>query len=307
MYLICGEALFDVFIEDEDLPGKVTMNAHAGGSPFNVSIGVARLGGKSALLTGLSSDVLGNKLARLLESESVSTDYLIRSGRRTTLSLVTVNESGQPEYVFYGLGSADCSVTSEELPLLGDEIKGLHFGSYSLVVKPVANAFYHLLQQSGDRFISVDPNVRPTIEPDMQIWCDRIAQYAEHAHLLKISAEDLEFLYPGLPHQQKVDDWLAAGVELVVITDGDKAVSGWTRSGLFSTQQPLIDRVVDTVGAGDTFQAALLSQLDLDGNPRQAVASLNQQQLDNLLDYAVRAASITCSRRGADLPYQDEL
>lgn len=307
MYLVCGEALYDVFIEDEDRPGSISMNARAGGSPFNVAIGIARQGEKAALLTGISSDVLGRKLARLLESESVSTDYLVRSGRRTTLSLVTVNDSGQPEYVFYGLGSADCSVTGSDLPSIGDEIKGLHFGSYSLVVKPVADAFALLLEQAGDRFVSVDPNVRPTIEPDMQVWRDRVAQYARYAQLLKISAEDMEFLYPETPHQQKVDEWLAAGVNLVVITDGDKEVNAWTGSGLRSRKVPVIDHVIDTVGAGDTFQAALLSQLGVNGNPRQMIAALDQQQLDTLLDFAVRAASITCSRRGADLPYRKEL
>lgn len=307
MYLVCGEALFDVFLEGEAGPGSVTMNAQAGGSPFNVAIGVSRLGKKSALLTGLSSDVLGSKLARLLESESVSTDYLVRSGRRTTLSLVMVNDSGQPEYVFYGLGSADCSLTPADLREIGDEVSGIHFGSYSLVVKPVADAFATLLEQAGDRFISIDPNVRPTIEPDMQIWCERISQYAQYAHLLKISAEDMDYLYPDIPHQQMVDEWLAAGVELVVITDGDKAVSGWTRSGHHSSKKPIIDNVVDTVGAGDTFQAALLAQLAVAGNPQQTVSALDQQQLDELLNFAVSAASITCSRRGADLPYRDEL
>ncbi len=307
MYLICGEALYDVFLKEEDKPGSVSMNARAGGSPFNVAIGLARQGEKVALLTGISSDVLGTKLVRLLESESVSTDYLVRSGRRTTLTMVTVNDSGQPEYVFYGLGSADCSLTGNDLPVIGDEIRGLHFGSYSLVVKPVADAFALLLEQVGDRFISLDPNVRPTIEPDMQVWRDRIAQYAKFAQLLKISAEDMEYLYPGIPHRQQVDEWLATGVDLVVITDGEKEVNAWTRSGLHGRQVPVINQVVDTVGAGDTFQAALLAQLGINGDPRQTVAALDQQQLDNLLDYAARAASITCSRRGADLPFRKEL
>lgn len=307
MYLICGEALFDVFLEDEDGPGSVSMHARAGGSPFNVAIGISRLGEKSALLTGISSDVLGAKLARLLETESVSTDYLLRSGRRTTLSLVTVNDAGQPEYVFYGLGSADCSVGIDELPPLGDEIKGIHFGSYSLVVKPVADAFYHLLLQAGDRFISIDPNVRPTIEPDMQIWRERITQYAEYAHLLKISAEDVEYLYPHRSMQEKVDEWLAAGVELVVITDGGDEVRAWTGNGQQCRIKPDTSHVVDTVGAGDTFQAALIMQLLHGGDPRQAVRQLDEQGLQGLIGFAAKAASITCSRKGADLPRIDEL
>lgn len=107
MYLVCGEALFDVFLEGEDGPGKLQFNARAGGSPFNVAIGIARLGGRSALLTGISTDLLGNNLAKVLEAESVSTDYLLRSGRRTTLSIVALDAAGHANYVFYGPGSAD--------------------------------------------------------------------------------------------------------------------------------------------------------------------------------------------------------
>lgn len=307
MYLVCGEALFDVFTEDSDNLSSVSMNARPGGSPFNVAIGISRLGESSALLVGLSTDVLGTKLEKILVSESVSTDYLVRTGRRTTLSLVTVNDQGQPEYVFYGAESADCSLTSAELPELDDKIKGLHFGSYSIAVKPVADAFFALLEKAGDRFVSIDPNVRPTIEPDMQVWRDRIAQYAQYVQLLKISAEDMAFLYPDTSHKQMVDEWLSAGVQLVVITDGDKEVNAWTRSGLHSRQVPVIDQVVDTVGAGDTFQAALLSQLAEGGNPRQTVIDLDQTRLDALINYAVRAASITCSRCGADLPFKKEV
>jgi fructokinase len=307
MYLICGEALFDVFLNNQVKRDSVNMNARVGGSPFNVAIGLSRLDKPSALLTGVSSDALGNLLANQLKSESVCTDYLLRSGRRTTLSLVTIDDSGQPEYVFYGLGSADCSVVSDDLPPIGDDIIGLHFGSYSLVVKPVADAFATLLNNAGDRFVSIDPNVRPTIEPNMQVWRERIAQYANRAQLLKISTEDLAYLFPDSPIHRHVENWLAAGVKLVVVTDGDKEVNGWTQSGLHSCRKPLIREVVDTVGAGDTFQAALLAQLAVENDPSKTLSELNQQKLDDLLDYAANAASITCSRRGANLPYRHEL
>jgi fructokinase len=302
MFLLCGEALYDIFFDASDNPADIKMNACAGGSPFNVAVGMARLGQSSALLTGLSNDELGHRLAQLLENESVSTDYLLRTDRPTTLSLVGVNESGQPEYTFYGSNSADCGVEKEDLPTLGDDLVGLHFGSYSLVVKPVADAFAHLVENAGGRFISLDPNVRPTIEGDMDTWRERIEHFASHADLLKISAEDMDYLYPGEPAERRIDHWISQGVELVVVTDGGDDVRAWTRSGLQCRIRPVVSKVVDTVGAGDTFQAALLMQLVQGGDPKQAVRQLDQQGLQDLIGFAAKAASITCSRKGADLP-----
>jgi len=307
MYLVCGEALFDVFLDREDEPGTLRFDARAGGSPFNVAIGIARLGGRSGLLTGISTDMLGSRLVRLLDTESVSTHYLLRSGRRTTLSLVALDDAGHAEYVFYGLGSADCSVSKEELPPIGPEVTGLHFGSYSLVVQPVADAFSAVAAAAGERFVSVDPNVRPTVEPDLDIWRTRVAEYVRYADLVKISAEDLQFLYPNTNPETKAVDWLDAGVQAIVVTDGGNDVQAWTRGGHAARVTPPVSDVVDTVGAGDSFQAALLARLATEQDPKSAVASLDAERLGKLLNYALKAAAVTCSRRGADLPRSHEI
>jgi len=153
MYLVCGEALYDIFVEREERAGNLFFQARSGGSPFNVAIGVARLGGQTALFTGMSNDMLGERLRQILQSESVCTDYLVRSNGRTTLSLVGVDSLGQPSYVFYGLGSADCNLTLDDLPDLGAKITGLHFGSYSLVVHPGAEGVARLSANANDRFV----------------------------------------------------------------------------------------------------------------------------------------------------------
>lgn len=307
MFLVCGEALYDVFLESGDAPGAFVMNARAGGSPFNVAIGLSRLGQPSALLTGISKDELGKRLTTMLEREMVSTEYLVRTGRRTTVVMICVSENGQPDYSFYGVGSADCGVKRKHLPKIGDEITGLHFGSYSLVVKPVAKAFASLLPRVSDRFISLDPNIRPTIKPDMKIWHKRMWEYAAYADSVKISAEDIEALYPGKVHSELAEELLQAGVKLVTITDGSDTVRCWTHNGLSAERQPVIDKVVDTVGAGDTFQSAMLTKLLAWGEPKKRISELTQKDLDELLEFSVRAASITCSRRGADLPKLNEL
>lgn len=309
MYLICGEALFDFFLTGAEGPGALRFEARAGGSPFNVAIGIARRGGRAALLTGVSEDMLGARLARLLESEGVETGYLIRSGRRTTLSLVDLSE-GQPAYAFYGLGSADAAVTEADLPALGPEISGLHFGSYSIATPPVADAFAALAARERARFVSLDPNVRPTVEPDMAVWRRRIAALAPHVDLLKVSAEDLGLLFPGEAPAAIARRWLAEGPRLVVVTDGGRAARAYRSSKTVSETvevAPPPCAVVDTVGAGDAFQAALLAGLAERGDPLTALAALDREAVAALLGRAARLAAATCARRGADIPRLAEL
>lgn len=308
MFLVCGEALFDLFLESEEGPASALYAARAGGSPFNVAIGLARLGLASGLLTGLSSDLLGQRLAAVLAAEGVSTRYAIPTERPTTISLVGLDTAGVPAYQFYKKGSADTGVTPGDLPDLGPEVEGLHFGSYSLAATPVADAFAALAERHRDGFVTVDPNVRPTVEPDMEVWRTRLARLYPLATVVKISAEDLALLQPGTTPETFAADLIGAGVGLVVVTDGGEAAHGWAASGAHASATPPRVAVVDTVGAGDTFQAALIAQLlrATDG-PRAGVASLDPDRLAGLLGFAARAASITCSRRGADLPRIAEL
>ncbi len=308
MFLVCGEALFDFFLESETGPAAATYAARAGGSPFNVAIGLSRLGQASGLLTGLSRDLLGQRLSQVLAAEGVSTAYAIATDRPTTVSLVGLDTAGVPAYQFYDNGSADTGVREADLPALGPEIVGLHFGSYSLAAAPVADAFAALAQANAGRFISLDPNVRPTVEPDMDVWRSRLAVLMPLATLVKISAEDLALLRPGVSGETFAAELTGLGVGLVVVTDGDEAAAGWTRAGLHATAKPPRVKVIDTVGAGDTFQAALLARLLRDpGGPTAALDGLDEAGLRRLIDYAARAAAITCSRRGADLPRFAEL
>jgi len=307
MFLVCGEALFDFFLESEAGPAAATYAARAGGSPFNVAIGLARLGNASGLLTGLSDDLLGQRLGEVLAAEGVSTAYAIPTHRPTTLSLVGLDTHGVPAYQFYDNGSADTGIAEADLPELGPEISGLHFGSYSLAATPVAGAFAALALANRHRFISVDPNVRPNVEPDMDVWRTRLAALFPLADVVKISAEDHELLWPGRSSEQIAADLIGKGVTLAVVTQGGEAALGWTSSGLHATAVPPRVEVIDTVGAGDTFQAALLARLLRGSDPQAALAGLEADGLAAILGYAARAAAITCSRRGADLPRAAEL
>lgn len=305
MFLVCGDTLFDFFLDGENGPGEARFDARAGGSPFNVAIGLARLGEDVGLLTGLSTDLMGSRLAAVLRNEGVRPDYLIPTDRKTTLSLVGLDASGSAAYAFYH--SSDTGVTIADLPVLGDEVTGLHFGSYSIACDPVAQAHAHLAANAGARFISLDPNIRPTVVPDMKIWDRCVSTLAAHADLIKISAEDVAILYPDRQHDDLARDWIAGGTGLVVVTDGGGPARAWTSTGLSATATPPATHVIDTVGAGDTFQACLIGELVRSGDASRTVHALRQDQLDAMLTFAATAASITCSRRGADLPDRAEI
>jgi len=306
MFLICGEALYDFFLVEEGKGGGLSFDARPGGSPYNVAIGMARLGASSALLTGMSDDMLGSRLATILKDEGVGRDYLVRTGRRTTLSLVGVDEEGGPSYAFYGIGSADCSLTEEDLPKVGPEIRGLHFGSYSIAVEPVADAFATLLSRTPGLFVSLDPNVRPTIEPDMAVWRKRIDALRPQTTLLKVSDEDISMLHPDSDPIDIVKAWAKDGPALVVLTKGGDEVVAVRGEEMFHAKPPKTN-VIDTVGAGDTFMASLLAEMSGQSDPAAHIAGLSTSGIKTLLNRAATAAAITCGRRGADLPTAADL
>ncbi|NNA87957.1 fructokinase [Pseudomonas sp. ICMP 8385] len=311
MYLVCGEALFD-FFSQEDASGQastVNFKAIAGGSPFNVAVGLRRLGIEVGLLAGLSSDYLGQRLRQVLRDEGVRDDYLVEFAAPTTLAMVALGANGSPHYSFRGEGCADRQLQLGHLPVLDAQVRGLHFGSFSLVVQPVADSLLALLRrESGQRLISLDPNVRLNPEPDIEVWRQRVAELVQHADLIKVSDEDLHLLYPGQAPESVLQGWLQYRCQLIFLTRGGQGATVFSRQhGSWSA--PAVPVVMaDTVGAGDTFQAALIAwlteqQLDsVDG-----VQGLAREQIDAMLRFAIRAAALTCSKTGPDLPYRQQL
>ncbi|MDT8905601.1 carbohydrate kinase [Pseudomonas sp. CCNWLW56] len=311
MFLVCGEALFDVFSEDEvgGPVAQVNFKAIAGGSPFNVAVGLRRLGRESALFGGLSTDYLGRRLRQVLLSEGVSANYLVDFDAPTTLAMVAVGANGSPHYSFRGEGCADRQLTLEHLPALGPEVRGLHFGSFSLVVQPIADALLALAQrESGQRLISLDPNVRLNPQPDIELWRARIGTLVQFADLIKVSDEDLGLLYPERDPGTVIQGWLEHRCQLVFLTRGGQGATVFSRRhGSWSMPAQQV-KVADTVGAGDTFQAALLTWLsenELDS--AEGLQTLERDQVSAMLQFAMGAAALTCGKTGPDLPYRHQL
>ncbi|MDR6961760.1 fructokinase [Pseudomonas brassicacearum] len=311
MYLVCGEALFDFFSENEagGAASQVNFKAIAGGSPFNVAVGLRRLGVESALFAGLSTDYLGRRLQQVLLNEGVSAQYLLDFDAPTTLAMVAVGANGSPHYSFRGEGCADRQLSPAHLPTLGPEVRGLHFGSFSLVVQPIADTLLALAQrESGKRLISLDPNVRLNPQPDIDLWRSRIATLVQYADLIKVSDEDLSLLYPELEPQAVIDGWLQHRCQLVFLTRGGQGATVFSRRHGSWSMPACPVKIADTVGAGDTFQAALITWLtEQQLDSVEGLNTLSREQISSMLDFAIRAAAMTCAKTGPDLPYRQQL
>lgn len=307
MFIVCGEALMDVFAT-ADTPTGTLMDARIGGSPLNVAIGLARLAQPVAFLGALSTGFLGDRLARALAEEGVSDACLARIDAPTTLGLVGLDVRGVPSYAFYGHRCADRLLPMDVLDQVPATAQALHFGSYAMVVEPVASTQRALVERLAGRvLVAYDPNIRLNVEPDLQRWRDTLAWMLPRTQLLKISDEDLGLLFPGQAPEALAAQWLATGVEAVVLTRGAEGASAWTAAHRVDVAGRAV-QVVDTVGAGDTFQAALLTWLAEQGRLRPgALAGLDAAGWQAALAFAAGAAAITCSRRGADLPRRGEL
>ncbi|WP_040263120.1 carbohydrate kinase family protein [Pseudomonas massiliensis] len=311
MFLVCGEALYDFFCDTRlgEPQSRLAYTAVAGGSPFNVAVGLARLQAPVGLLAGLSTDALGENLVALLAREGVAGDYLQRFEAPTTLAMVSLSGAGIPSYAFRGAGCADRALEPRHLPELDARVTALHFGSFSLVVEPVGSTLRSLARRErGRRLISYDPNVRLNPAPDIHQWRASVAEMVGMAHLVKVSDEDLALLYPQVSIEQVANGWLEQGCELVFVTRGGEGAEAYSCGQACVRVAAPVVQVRDTVGAGDTFQAALLTWLHERSKavPDQ-LRSLNAQDLEAMLHFACKAAAVTCSRIGPDLPRRSEL
>lgn len=311
MFLSCGDSLFDVYASgDETDVSTISLAGRVGGSPLNVALGLARLGHDAAFFTKMSNDAFGQRIRNFMSREGIDQRFLIPTERNTTLAMVSLSPQGTPQYNFYIDGTADRSIEPAEVPSsFPDDLHAIHLASYSTVTEPTASALAHLVsQEHGRRFISYDPNIRASIEPDLDVWRSRVDATLPFATLVKASEEDLELIYPGRNVETVLGDWIAAGAALAVVTRGENGALGLTRNGVAAQVSGVSVTVADTVGAGDTFQAALLAKLFEDKRLSDAhLADFDQPMLEDLMGFAVKAAAITCSRRGADLPRRSDL
>src|SRR3982751_836686 len=302
MFVVIGEALVDLVGQR----GSRMLVAHPGGSPANVALGLGRLGNPVTLMTRLGQDAFGEMISAHLEASGVRVEGRADAGGSTSLAVATL-AAGIATYDFrieWDIGNL------EPLPI---ETRCLHTGSLATVLEPGRTDVQNLLEhehQRGRVTISYDPNVRPALLGSPEEARPGIEHLVALSDVVKVSDEDLEWLYPEREDEDVARDWLGMGPALVVVTRGGKGVFAVTDELEVRRPVTAID-LVDTVGAGDSFTSGLLDGLrraDLIGGPRrEALAAIDESSLISVLDAASLIAAITCSRPGADPPTRAEV
>jgi fructokinase len=304
-----GEVVIDFLPIVED--GRtVGFRMYPGGSPMNVALGVARLGHPAGFAGALSRDYFGRSVRTFLDAEGVDTRFLIDLDAPSTLSFVAV-ERGEPAYTFYGAGAADARFVPTLVDArLIEQSAVIHVGSVAIIRQPTADTLLWLCGQAAGRcLISFDPNIRAALVDDDAGYRRRIEQLFGLADVVKLSTVDLAWIMPDAAPDQAAQHILARGAGMVVITDGEHGLAAWRAGAAAAIRVPARPvRVVDTIGAGDTVDAALLVALaERRALTRAALQVLDDDQLAACLHFAAAAAAITCSRAGADLPRRAEI
>ncbi|MGK9054586.1 carbohydrate kinase family protein [Neorhizobium petrolearium] len=306
MILCCGEALIDM-LPRETTAGEKGFAPYAGGAVFNTAIALGRLGQPTAFFTGISDDMMGDILRETLAKSGVDYSLAAVSSRPTTIAFVKL-VNGQASYAFYDEGTAGRMITEADLPALGDDCEAMHFGAISLIPEPCGGTYEALMaREYKSRVISFDPNIRPGFIKDKEKHMGRVRRMAAMSDIIKFSDEDLDWFGMEGDHDALAAHWLNEGAKLVVLTRGAEGATGYTRSFKVSMPSERVT-VVDTVGAGDTFDAGILASFKMqDLLTKEKVAALTQEQVGKALALGAKAAAVTVSRAGANPPFAHEI
>ncbi|CAN7429534.1 carbohydrate kinase [Mesorhizobium amorphae] len=306
MILCCGEALIDM-LPRTTTDGEPAFAPYVGGAVFNSAIALGRLGAPAGFFSGLSSDLFGGQFRDALGASRVSSTYAHTSPRPTTLAFVRLN-NGQATYTFYDENTAGRMLTIEDLPELGAEIEAMLFGAISLISEPAGSAYEEFMRREHERRVMMlDPNIRPNFIPDKAKHLRRIRAMMAMADIVKLSDEDLNWFGEAGSHEDVIRNWLDRGPKLIVVTHGSEGAVGYSREHKV-TVMPQKVTVVDTVGAGDTFNAGILASLHEQGLlTKAAIGDLPEDAIRQALALGSKAAAVTVSRAGANPPWRHEI
>ena len=307
MLLSCGDALID-FLPVKSVDGRDALVPVVGGACLNIAVGMARLGAPTGFVGGISTDLFGRMIVDHALASQVELRHATRSDHQTTLAFVRT-VAGEPQYAFYDEQTASRNWTYRRGSIPFAEIEAIHVGSTTLTNdNGAAEALAMIEDIGGSVTISFDPNCRPNLVRDKARYVDQMNGFAARADIVRMSDVDFDFLYGGSDYAPRAQSMVAAGTSLVVVTRGIKGAIAWHReAGAVEVKAPTVD-VVDTIGAGDSFQAALLFALRAIGRiGASALRQMNPGELRRAVSFAAACAAFTCGRAGADPPRQTEV
>ena len=297
---VCGEVLIDLI---SIAPGSKEQAPHVGGGPANTAKALARLGHEVHFIDGISTDAYGVMSREELLRDEVKLDLSLTSDKPTCVANVTLDANGSASYIFEIEGTATFDFSLEWLPDPSRyQPQVLHIGTLVTIIQPGADVLYDwALQVAEFAPIVFDPNIRPSVMGNRDLYEAAVEKWAAISSVIKVSDDDIEWLFPNQSIDDVAERWIKDGAALVVITRGSEGLIGFTADGAVEVPGVKI-AVADTVGAGDTVGAIIVEAM-----VEKGIMALTGDVLQQVLHRAAAAAAITCSRPGAQPPYKHEL
>jgi len=289
---VVGEALMDLIPEDGGIRRPMV-----GGGPANTAKALARLGYQTYFIGGISTDDYGREIRRELTNSGVDLSLVHQGDRPTALAIATIDEHGLARYHFELEGTTSFAFDSDWLP--SGEPDVLHVGSVATLLEPGASELLAWIVEKRAPIV-FDPNVRPSIQSNREIYRAAVERWIDLSSVVKLSEDDFDWLY-GSGKNDVVNSWMARGVNTVIMTRAERGISAYSADFAVDVDAVLVD-LVDSVGAGDTIGAIVV-----EGILEYGISGLDSQSLHSILTRAAKAASITCSRTGANPPWLSEL
>jgi fructokinase len=294
---VCGEVVIDL------IPDGTERRAVVGGGPANTAKALSKLGIATQFIDGISTDKYGQMALKQLHKDGVLLDFVKFSDKPTCLAIVSLNAKGGASYEFVIDDTATFDFSHSWLPdATVSKPALLHIGTLVTAIEPAASVLFEWSSKVAKVApIVFDPNIRPAVMIDRAKYVKQVERWISISNAVKVSDDDIYWLYPGQDLDKVAKRWLGMGPELIVVTFGDKGLAGYRKDSKISVDAKKVV-VADTVGAGDTVGAILVEAIIEDG-----LDKLVNERLTSMLDRAAKAAAITVSRTGALPPSSDEI
>ena len=306
MIICCGEALIDMIPTTLD-SGETAFIPKIGGAVLNTSICLGRLGANVGFLGAVSKDLFGEQILEELINSKVNTSFCIETSNNTTLAFAKI-ANGTTTYSFFDENSSNRTICLKDVVLDDSVVDTIYVGGISLMSEPNGTEIENFIaKESSKKIVFYDPNVRPNFIEDRSLFIQRFEKILSQSDIIKISEEDLEWLYPNGSFEEIYKQWLNLGLSIIVLTKGSEGAIIKTKNYEVTSRGEKVE-VVDTIGAGDIFNGALLSSLSKHKSfSKKDLINIDKESLEESLKFANKVAAISVGRTGANPPFFNEL